>query len=74
MMFGLFPVGTQVSYDDGDVEVLMLKKERWEFISEVFPLCLNLMQQLYLSSSVPFSDSFGILQEQDTDPDAVSNM
>ncbi|KAL5650079.1 hypothetical protein ACJX0J_040888, partial [Zea mays] len=36
----------KVSYDDGDVEVLMLKKERWEFISE----------------------------EQDTDPDAVSNM
>jgi hypothetical protein len=53
MMFGPFPLGTQVSYDDGDVEVLMLKKERWEFIAEVFPLGLNLMQ-LYLSSSVPF--------------------
>jgi hypothetical protein len=49
MMFGPCPLGTQVSYDDGDVEVLALKKERWEFIAEVFPLCLNLMQ-LYVSS------------------------
>lgn len=73
MMFGPFPLGTQVSYDDGDVEVLLLKKERWEFIAEVFPLGLNLMQ-LSVSSSVPFSDSFAILQEQDTDPDAASNM
>ncbi|CAD6263169.1 unnamed protein product [Miscanthus lutarioriparius] len=36
----------KVSYDDGDVEVLVLKKERWEFIAE----------------------------EQDTDPDAPSNI
>jgi hypothetical protein len=72
MMFGPFPLGAQVSYDDGDVEVLVLKKERWEFIAEVFPLDLNLIQ-LYVSS-VPFSDSFAILQEQDTDPDAPSNM
>jgi len=72
-MFGPFPLGTQVLYDDGDVEVLVLKKERWEFISEVFPLDLNLIQ-LYVSSSVPFSDSFAILQEHDTDPDAPSNL
>ena len=73
MMFGPFPLVTQVSYDDGDVEVLVLKKERWEFTAEVFPLDLNLIQ-LYVSSSVPFSDSFAILQEQGTYPDAPSNM
>ncbi|CAD6227018.1 unnamed protein product [Miscanthus lutarioriparius] len=61
--FDSFSKKHKVSYDDGDVEVLVLKKERWEFISE-----------LYLSSSVPFSDSFAILQEQDTYPDAPSNM
>ena len=72
-MFEPFPLGAQVSYDDGDVEVLVLKKERWEFTAEVFPLDLNLIQ-LYVSSSVPFSDSFAILQEQDTDPSASFNM
>jgi hypothetical protein len=52
MMFGPFPLGTQVSYDDGDVEVLVLKKEIWEFIAEVFTLDLNLI--LLYASSVPF--------------------
>jgi hypothetical protein len=30
-----FLVGTQVAYDDGDVEILLLKNEIWQFISEV---------------------------------------
>lgn len=33
--------GTQVVYDDGDVERLHLKNEKWEFIDEVCPCSLT---------------------------------
>lgn len=51
LIFGPFLIGTQVAYDDGDVEVLMLRKEKWECIVEVYPWSL---MQLYTSFFVPF--------------------
>jgi hypothetical protein len=41
-MFSSFS-GAQVAYDDGDVEVLLLRDEKWEFISEVCTFLLMII-------------------------------
>lgn len=45
--FIFFCFGTQVVYDDGDVEKLLLRNEKWEFIDGVCPCSLMPLSVLF---------------------------